>query len=274
MPSGAVRVGRNVRALVKIARGDRSRSPAAGARKAPRPFVRRSYAETMRRATFEPSPERLRIVIADGDPLARRVIRDCLDADRGFVVAAEAKDGVEAVELAVHYRPEVVLMEVGLPGLGGIEACRQIIARAPDVRVVMFSVPQERDIELRALRAGASGFLSKNLEIASLGRALRCVARGEAAVSRSLTSHLVQALRATSENGAGMRPIRSPLTTREWEVLDLICSGFTTHEIARDLYLTEDTVYSHTKSILRKLGVHSRAEAAIAAARLRQPGFV
>ncbi|MGA3362825.1 MAG: response regulator transcription factor [Solirubrobacteraceae bacterium] len=218
-----------------------------------------------------PTGERLRIIIADPDPLARRVIRDSLHLDGGFVVAAEAKDGVEAVELALHYRPELVLMEVGMPGLDGIGACREITAKAPQVRVVMFSVPQDRDVEIRALRAGAGGFLSKNADIDAVARALRSVATGEAAVSRSLTNHLVELLRTTAENGSGMRPVKSPLTTREWEVLDLICAGNSTREISGKLFLSEDTVYSHTKSILRKLGVHSRVEAVAVAGLLRQP---
>jgi DNA-binding NarL/FixJ family response regulator len=215
--------------------------------------------------------ERLRIIIADPDPLARRVIRDSLHEDGGFIVTAEAKDGVEAVELTLHYRPELLLMEVGMPALDGIGACREISAKASDVRVVMFSVPQERDVEIRALRAGAAGFLSKNADIEAVARALRSVALGEAAVSRALTRELVELLRNTTENGSGMRPVKSPLTTREWEVLDLICAGDSTREISGKLFLSEDTVYSHTKSILRKLGVHSRVEAIAVAGRLRQP---
>ena len=104
-----------------------------------------------------PDVDRLRLIIADPDPLARRAIRDSLRRDGGFLVSAEAKDGVEAIELAVHYRPELVLMEVALPGIDGIAACREISTRAPEVRVVMFSVPQQREIEIRALRAGATG---------------------------------------------------------------------------------------------------------------------
>jgi DNA-binding NarL/FixJ family response regulator len=215
--------------------------------------------------------QRLRIIVADPDPLARRVIRDSLRHDGGFIVAAEAKDGVEAVELALHYRPELVLMEVGMPALDGIGACREITAKAPGVRIVMFSVPQDREVEIKALRAGAAGFLSKNADIEAVVRALRSVASGEAAVSRSLTRELVELLRNTAENGTGMRPVKSPLTTREWEVLDLICAGDSTREISGKLYLSEDTVYSHTKSILRKLGVHSRVEAIAVAGRLRQP---
>ena len=215
--------------------------------------------------------DRLRLIIADPDPLARRAIRDSLQHDGGFVVPAEARDGVEAVELAVHYRPDLVLMEVALPVIDGISACREIRSRAPGVRVVMFSVPQDREVEIRALRAGASGFLSKNAAIESVARALRAVAHGEAAVTRALTAHLVELVRTTAENGLGMRPVKSPLTTREWEVLDLICAGESTREISAKLYLSEDTVYSHTKSILRKLGVHSRSDAIAVAAQLRQP---
>jgi DNA-binding NarL/FixJ family response regulator len=214
---------------------------------------------------------RLRIIVADPDPLARRVIRDSLSNDGGFIVAAEAKDGIEAVELALHYRPELVLMEVGMPALDGIGACREITAKAPSVKIVMFSVPQDREVEIKALRAGAAGFLSKNADIEAVARALRSVASGEAAVSRALTRELVELLRNTAENGTGMRPVKSPLTTREWEVLDLICAGETTREISGKLFLSEDTVYSHTKSILRKLGVHSRVEAIAVAGRLRQP---
>ena len=221
--------------------------------------------------TQRPAVDRLRVILADPDPLARRAIRDSLRTEGAFLVAAEAKDGLEAVELAVHYRPDVVLMEIALPGVDGISACREITTRAPTVRVVMFSVPQQRDVELRALRAGASGFLSKNSSIESLARALRSVADGEAAVTRSLTSHLVDLLRSTAENGTGMRPVKSPLTTREWEVLDLICSGDSTRDISAKLFLSEDTVYSHTKSILRKLGVHSRTDAVAMAAQMRRP---
>ncbi len=219
------------------------------------------------------APQRLRVVIADPDPLARRVVRDELQSRPTFVVAAEASDGVEALELSRHYRPDLLLIESALPRIDGVAVTKQLQREAPEVRVVMLAVDSDDETQLRALRAGAVGYLTKEQGLTAVPTALEAVAGGQAAISRTLTMQLIERLRAVPEAGTGMRPIKSNLTPREWEVLDLLVSGATTQEIADTLFLTADTVYSHVKNIMRKLNVHSRSEAVEAAARLVTDGL-
>jgi NarL family two-component system response regulator LiaR len=210
----------------------------------------------------------LRVIVVDDDPLARRMLRDVLQ-EAGIVVIAEAGGGREAIELTNYYKPDVVVMDLVMPGIDGIAATRQIVAQTPDVRVVMLTSSDSEDIGLLTLRAGASGFLCKSVGVEALPRALRCARDGEAVVSRQLTMRLIEGMRRVREDGAGMRPIRSPLTPREWEVLDLLCQERSTDDIADALVLSVETVRSHIKSVLRKLGVRSRQEAIKAAGRLR-----
>jgi NarL family two-component system response regulator LiaR len=213
----------------------------------------------------------IHVVIADSDPLARRVVRDALQDRNGFVIPAEASSGNEAVELALHYRPDVALMETSLPGLDGLTATRRIQEEAPEVRVLILSRDDGEDVQLQALQAGAAGFISKNVPVEIVSRVVESVVRGEAAISRRVTMLLIERLRHLPEGGVGMRPVRSSLTEREWEVLDLLCQGKNTSDIAEALVLSEETIYSHSKNVLRKLDVHSRKEAIEAAEQLRQP---
>jgi DNA-binding NarL/FixJ family response regulator len=217
---------------------------------------------------------RLRVVIADPDPLARRAVRDALQAREDFVVAAEASDGVEARELCRHYRPDLLITEAMLPRIDGISLTRRLSTEVPETRVLLFAVVNDPELALRALRAGAAGFLAKEQGIDAVGSALAAVARGEAAVSRMLTMRLIERLRQVPEPGTGIRPVRSNLTSREWEVLDLLVSGASTSTIASRLVLTQDTVYSHVKSVMRKLGVRTRAEAVNVAVGLIDPTIV
>jgi two-component system, NarL family, response regulator LiaR len=212
----------------------------------------------------------LRAVIADDDPFARRVIKDALQK-AGVLVIAEARNGRQAVELALYYRPDVVVMDVVMPEMDGIVATRQIRKASPDQHVIVLTGAGEDDQELglQALRAGASGFLSKDVEIDALPRALEGVRVGEAAISRKMTLTLIERLRETPNGSAGMRPVKSPLTAREWEVIDLLKASNTTDQIADELVLSTETVRSHVKNILRKLDVRSREDAVIAADRSR-----
>jgi DNA-binding NarL/FixJ family response regulator len=177
----------------------------------------------------------IHVVIADADPIARRVIRDALQDREGFVIPGEASTGPEAVELSRHYRPDVTVMEASLPGLDGLTGARQIRDQAPEVRVLIFSQNDSEETQLEALRAGAAGFLSKEVPLETLARVVRCVVRGESAFSRHLTMRLIERLRELPEGGIGMRPVHSPLTEREWEILDFFCQGKDTKQIAERL---------------------------------------
>jgi NarL family two-component system response regulator LiaR len=210
----------------------------------------------------------VRVVIADSDPLARRAIRDALE-DGEIVVIAEAGNGRDAVQLGLHYGPHVVLMEVALRGLDGIAAMRRLHERRPDIAVVLLCDEDDDDLGLLCLRSGAMGFLPKTVAPATLPRAVRAAAAGEPVISRRLTRRLIDAFRTLSPDGRGMRPVRSPLTGRQWEVLDLLCVGMSTDEIARTLVVSAETVRSHLKNIARALGVRSRQQAIEAAQEIR-----
>jgi NarL family two-component system response regulator LiaR len=215
--------------------------------------------------------EALRVIVADDDPLARRMIRSSLQ-DAGFVVVAEARNGREAVELTLYYGPDAVLMDVVMPELDGISATRRIVEDRPDQLIILLTGADE-EIGLAGLQAGASGYLNKDVDIEALPRALKGAAAGEAAISRAMGTLLIEQLRrAPTRTPNGMRPVRSTLTAREWEVLDLLCDGHATDEIAHDLFLSTETVRSHVKSIYRKLGVNSRERAVDEAERLRAAG--
>jgi DNA-binding NarL/FixJ family response regulator len=210
----------------------------------------------------------LRVIVVDDDPFARRTIKDTLQRG-GILVVAEGRDGREAVELCVRHRPDVVVMDIVMPELDGISATRRIVKEVPGQLVVILTSGDEEELGLLGLRAGAVGFLSKDLEIAVLPRVLRGVSDGEAVVSRRLGKRLLEHLRRMPEGGTGMRPVKSTLTPREWEVIDLLHEGKSTEEIAGVLVLSSETVRSHVKHILRKLDARSRQEAVAAAERLR-----
>ena len=214
------------------------------------------------------SDEPVRAIIADDDPLARRMIKDVLQR-AGIRVVAEAQNGREAVELCLYYRPDVILMDVVMPSVDGITATREILKTTPDQIVVILTSSDEEDLGILGLRAGALGFLTKDVDIDALPRAILGASSGEAAISRRLAKRLVETLQNTPDKAAGMRPVKSPLTAREWEVLDLLSEGKTTDQIADTLVLSRETVRSHVKNILRKLDARSREEAVAIAERMR-----
>jgi two-component system, NarL family, response regulator LiaR len=213
---------------------------------------------TQEERTGEEDP--LRAIVADDDPFARRSIREVLHR-AGIIIVAEAHTGREAVELCRHYRPDVVLMDVMMPEMDGIAATREIVKQMPHQPIVMLTSAEEEELGMLALHAGAIGYLSKDVEIESLPQALLGARRGEAVISRRMGLRLVEHMRRAPVGTSGMRPIKSPLTPREWEVIDHLYEGHTTDEIADALVLSSETVRTHVKNILRKLDARSREEA-------------
>jgi DNA-binding NarL/FixJ family response regulator len=214
------------------------------------------------------SDRALRVIVADDDPFARRLIKGALE-QAGMIIIAEAKDGHEAVELGVQHRPDVIVMDVVMPGLDGVLATRRIIKAVPDQLVIMLTNAGEAELGLLALRAGAVGFLSKEFDIDALPRALEGVRAGEAAVSREMTGRLIEQFRNAPSGNSGLRPVKSPLTRREWEVIDLLAAGHPPDGLADALVVSRETVLSHIKNLMRKLEVHTRADAIAAAEQLR-----
>ena len=207
--------------------------------------------------------------MADADAFARRALVEVLQG-AGISVVAQGKGADELVGLVRRHRPDVVLLEVDLRGADdGVAITRRIVHEHHDQVVILLSCTEDDELAVRALRAGAMGFLCKSDDPAALPRAVMGALRGEAAISRRLAGRVVQQLRLASGPGAGLRPIHSRLTAREWEVLDLMTEGRTTDELAASFVVSSDTIRTHVKHIFDKLGVNSRADAVAEARRLR-----
>jgi two-component system NarL family response regulator len=207
----------------------------------------------------------IHVLVADDDALARRMVRDALATDDVRVVG-EARNGEEAVAMALQLAPDIVVMDLLMPRVDGIEAARRISTEAPEIQVVMLSVSVDPEAILQALRAGAVGFLDKGIEMDALLRVVRGVYRGEAALDRLTTRVLIQEFRAISlrvetRRARATQSAGSTLSTREQEILELLADGLGTEAISDDLGLALETVRTHIKAILRKLRVHSRQEA-------------
>ncbi len=213
--------------------------------------------------------EVVRLVLVDRDALARRAMRETLTGAGEFVVEAEATTEEAAIASVRDARPDLVLIDVGYPHFEGIAVGKELRRQLPGTRIVFCSITDDADTAVRALRAGAVGFVRKDLDYGPLARALRGTLNGEAAISRELGGRLIEELYRQSEPQARLRPAGGELTGREWEVLDLLMDGAGTAEIAQRLGLALETVRSHIKHVLRKLGVGTRGEAIDIARRLR-----
>jgi NarL family two-component system response regulator LiaR len=201
-----------------------------------------------------------RVVVVDDDETLRSRLRAALQ-DAGLVVIAEADNGRDAIDLAAHFRPDVVVMDIVMANVDGLSATRAIVGRNPGVRVLLLTGSEDLELGIVGLRAGAAGHLIKGASPSELVAAVQRIAAGEPVVGPELTWRLIESVRALPAGGLGVRPVRSKLTPREWEVLDLLCAGLSVDQISDELVLARDTVRTHVKRLLRKLGAHSQAEA-------------
>jgi DNA-binding NarL/FixJ family response regulator len=219
------------------------------------------------------------VLLADDQSLLRRGFRMILEAEGDLSVAAEAGTGEEAVEAARRHTPDVVLMDIRMPGTDGIEATRQIVAAGSRARVLVLTTFDLDEYAFGALRAGASGFLLKDVRPAELVAAIRTVAAGDAVVAPRVTRRLLQeyarSLPLTAAQRAQRHPRLGSLTEREREVLVAVARGLSNAEIAVSLYVSEATVKSHVGRILAKLGLRDRVQVVVLAyeAGLIQPGL-
>ena len=219
------------------------------------------------------------VLLADDQPLLRRGFRMILEAEGDLVIAAEAGNGEEAVTLAQRHAPDVVLMDIRMPGTDGIEATRRIIAADGRVRVLVLTTFDLDEYAFGALRAGASGFLLKDVRPGELVAAIRTVASGDAVISPRVTRRLLeeyaQVLPLSASQQAERYPQLEALTEREREVLIAVARGLSNTEIAVSLYVSEATVKSHVGRILAKLRLRDRVQVVVLAyeAGLIQPGL-
>ena len=212
-------------------------------------------------------PDPVRILIVDDHPLFRDGVAHSLASSADFDVVAQAGSGEEGVETALRLRPDMVLMDLHMPGVGGIAAAQCIAEALPGVRIMMLTVAENRDSLLAALKSGAHGYVLKGVSAAELRAITRNVAHGEAYVTPALAADLLAEFSRPRAND----PFSS-LTAREAEVLELLSRGLTNREIGAALHLAEKTVKHHMTSILQKLHVRTRTEAALIAVHHGAPG--
>lgn len=207
---------------------------------------------------------RIRVMVVDDHPLVRNAVRQALDTE-DLEVVAEAASAEEALEIAPETRPDVILVDIELPGVDGVSLVRELAPRLPETRIVMLTASREDRHLIDAMRFGAVGYLTKDLSAQGLARAVRAAWEGELAMSRKGAARLVRRLVESSRrvpDPTVVEPVLATLTPREGEVLRLLAEGLTDHEIARALTLSPRTVEMHVSNVLHKLDVRNRSEAA------------
>jgi DNA-binding NarL/FixJ family response regulator len=216
----------------------------------------------------EQSGEPVRVLIVDDHALFRRGLQMVLEGETDIDVVGEAGDGQEAIERAESTTPDVVLMDVRMPKRSGIEATRTIKDTLPSTKILMLTISDEEADLYEAIKAGASGYLLKEISIEEVADAVRAVHAGQSLISPSMASKLLNEFAAMVKRRDERTQVPGPrLTTRELEVLKLVAKGLNNRDIGQELFISENTVKNHVRNILEKLHLHSRMEAVVYAVR-------
>jgi DNA-binding NarL/FixJ family response regulator len=209
----------------------------------------------------------IRLLLADDHTMLREGLRRSMEGE-GFDVVGEASDGDEAVRLAEELKPDVVLMDVSMPVLDGVDATRLVRERLPDTQVVMLTMHADADIIVKAVRAGAAGYLVKDCTTDEVARTVRMAANGETTVSPELAESMLEQVQAEQDSAPAGADEESVISKREVEVLQLIAEGASTPEVAERLYISAKTVKNHLASIYQKLDSRDRTQAVVRAVRM------
>jgi DNA-binding NarL/FixJ family response regulator len=212
------------------------------------------------------SAETLRVLLVDDHDLFRTGLRNLLE-EQTVQVVGEAADGMQAIRMVRELAPDVVVMDLNMPGMTGVEATRQVTSLAPLTRVVVLTISDQDEDVMNAILAGACGYLMKDSSIQDLMQGIRAAAVGESLISPHIAAKVLQRMRATGTNEADAATIRAELSDREIEVLKLIANGKDNAQIAAELHISPKTVKNHISNILMKLQIDNRIQAAVYAVR-------
>jgi DNA-binding NarL/FixJ family response regulator len=216
--------------------------------------------------TIEPSAEGIRVLLVDDHDLFRTGLRTLLE-EHGVEIVGEASAGEEALEVVKEHAPDVVLMDLQMPGMGGVEATREIAAAAPLTRVVVLTISDQDSDVMDAVVAGACGYLLKDASIQELLRGIESASVGESLISPSIAAKVLQRLRAATPDTQAAESLLAQLSDRELQVLKLIANGKDNSQIASELFISAKTVKNHISNILLKLSIQNRIQAAVYAVR-------
>jgi DNA-binding NarL/FixJ family response regulator len=217
-----------------------------------------------------PRAEPIRTMIVDDHALFRRGLEMVLEGEPDIDLVGQASDGAEAVEKAAESLPDIVLMDIRMPRSNGIEACRAVKEAAPSAKIVILTISDEEEDLFEAIRAGASGYLLKDIPLDEVADTVRAVHGGQSLINPSMAGKLLTEFAALARRDDEERAQEVPaprLTEREMQVLKLVARGMNNRDIAKELFISENTVKNHVRNILEKLQIHSRMEAVMVAVR-------